>query len=222
MNRRLPSVFDSYVSKLDALTSQNITKIDIVIQDWYQPPMSITSKSAARLSAKVSRAYCHDLAASAELIRHFPAAQFRGRLIGGYWPLENEMDIRPLLTALSEAGFSISLPRVETKATPLIFRHWEPLDSLRRGVYGVREPSSDKLIAEPTFLLLPLLAFTPGGKRLGYGGGYYDRTLEAMRRKGDVFACGVAYAGQETDDLPTDAHDQPLDGILTEAYFKAF
>lgn len=184
--------------------------------------MSTVAKSAARLSAKIRRAYCHDLSAGPELIRHFPALKFRGHSIGGYWPLENEADVRPLLFALSEASFSISLPCVDAKDTPLTFRRWGPASDLKLGAFGVKEPLLHASIIEPTFLLLPLLAFTSDGKRLGYGGGYYDRTLETLRRKSDVFACGVAYAGQETADLPTDAHDQPLDGILTEAYFKVF
>lgn len=184
--------------------------------------MPSTPKPSARLSAKIRRAYCHDAAAGTELIRHFPAVQFRDCSIAGYWPLENELDLRPLLYALSNFGFSLSLPCIEKKTYPLTFRQWGATDILQRGAFGVCEPSPEKKAVTPSLVLLPLLAFTQEGKRLGYGGGYYDRTLEALRRKGDVFACGVAYAGQETADLPTDAHDQPLDGILTDAYFKVF
>ena len=71
-------------------------------------------------------------------------------------------------------------------------------------------------------MLVPLLAFTQYGERLGYGGGFYDRTLAALKAHHDIFACGVAYAGQEAASLPTDEHDHRLDGILTQAYFKAF
>ena len=74
----------------------------------------------------------------------------------------------------------------------------------------------------PQLIFVPLLAFTANGERLGYGGGYYDRTLASLRQKNEVFACGVAYAGQEVESLPTDAHDAKLDGILTEDGFKAF
>jgi 5-formyltetrahydrofolate cyclo-ligase len=184
--------------------------------------MPATSKSAARLRAKICRAYCHNISAGAELIRNFPASQFRGSSIGGYWPLETEMDVRPLLFALSDIGFSMSLPCVEKKAAPLTFRTWQPENELGLGAFGVREPLADSPVVEPSLILVPLLAFTPEGGRLGYGGGYYDRTLAALRAKGDVFACGVAYAGQEVPHLPTDRHDEPLDGILTEHYFKAF
>ena len=142
--------------------------------------------------------------------------------MGGYWPLEGEMDVRPLLVALSDFDFQLSLPCVERKAAPLTFRQWTSGDDLCLGAFGVREPLPDKLSVKPSLLFLPLLAFTPDGKRLGYGGGYYDRTLEALRRKGDVFACGVAYAGQEVTELPTDEHDQRLDAILAEDGFRTF
>ena len=87
--------------------------------------------------------------------------------------------------------------------------------------YGVSFPAAGQTLT-PQFILVPLLAFTPNGDRLGYGGGYYDRTLAALRSDGAVFACGVAFAGQEVAELPTDAHDAKLDGILTETGFKAF
>jgi len=87
-------------------------------------------------------------------------------------------------------------------------------------------PFGNGLKIAPTLILLPLLAFTPRGDRLGYGGGYYDRTLANLRAKtraeGEIFACGVAYAGQEVDTLPTDDHDERLDGILTEDGFRRF
>lgn len=132
------------------------------------------------------------------------------------------MDIVPLLEALDDTGEKVSLPCVQGKDAPLSFRQWAKGDTLRLGAFGVREPQFDQPLMVPDLVLLPLLAFTPTGKRLGYGGGYYDRTLALLRRKGDVFACGVAYAGQEVPDLPTDEHDQLLDGILTERYFRTF
>ncbi len=184
--------------------------------------MPTTSKSTARLNAKIRRAYCYSSSASVELIRHFPAARFQGLSVAGYWPLPDEMDIRPLLSALVDAGHKVALPCLVATGAPLIFREWETGDDMQLGAFGVREPLKTRLQVKPQLVLLPLLAFTPDGKRLGYGGGYYDRSLEALRREGDVFACGIAYAGQETPDLPTDEHDQPLDGILTEQYFRAF
>ena len=93
---------------------------------------------------------------------------------------------------------------------------------MRAGHFKVQEPHAHQEEITPEFVLMPLLAFTADGKRLGYGGGYYDRTLAKLRAEGDVFACGVAYAGQEVPELPTDEHDQPLDGILTEQFFRTF
>jgi len=106
------------------------------------------------------------------------------------------------------------------KAHPLIFRAWEPNDEVQLGHFSVREPHRDQPEVRPDVILMPLLAFTNSGDRLGYGGGFYDRTLTALRAKHDVFACGVAYAAQETDLLPTDKHDQKLDGIVTETGFR--
>ena len=180
------------------------------------------AKKAARLIAKRRRQEVHDPEAAVELIKHFPTVQFRGTPVGGYWPLPNEMDVRPLLKALSESGFEVSLPCVVGKAQPLIFRKWGQGDAMRIGHFNVTEPHQHQAEVRPDFVLVPLLAFTPNGKRLGYGGGFYDRTLAKLRREGDVFACGVAYAGQEVPYLPTDEHDQLLDGILTEQYFKVF
>jgi len=92
---------------------------------------------------------------------------------------------------------------------------------MKKDRYGIAYPTRGKPIA-PQLIFVPLLAFTARGERLGYGGGYYDRTLETLRQKSEVFACGVAYAGQEVESLPTDMHDAKLDGILTEDGFKAF
>jgi len=92
---------------------------------------------------------------------------------------------------------------------------------MERGQFNVLYPKTGEYL-KPQLIFAPLLAFTSTGERLGYGGGFYDRTLETLRKSGEVFACGVAYAGQEVDHLPTDAHDVPLDGILTEDGFKAF
>lgn len=92
---------------------------------------------------------------------------------------------------------------------------------MRTDRYGVSYPAKGETLT-PQVVLVPLLAFTAAGQRLGYGGGYYDRTLSGLRSQGDVFACGVAYAGQEVADLPTDKHDADLDGILTEKEFRTF
>ena len=142
-------------------------------------------------------------------------------VIAGYAPINHEIDVWPLLTNLRENGRRIVLPVIMGTEKPLVFREWTPKSKMDVDRYGVSYPASGEILI-PQLILLPLLGFTQTGDRLGYGGGYYDRTLDSLRREGEVFACGVAYAGQEVRDLPTDAHDAKLDGILTENGFRAF
>lgn len=181
-----------------------------------------TQKTRARLQAKQRRAGAHNGLASIQLIEHVPAPIFKGAVIGGYWPLAGELDIRPLLNACHEQGHKLALPCTPRKGKPLTFREWVPLDDLRAGPYGTREPFPEKLEVQPNLVLVPLLAFTQYGERLGYGGGFYDRTLAKLKEAHEVFACGIGYAAQEAATLPTDRFDQRLDGILTDEYFKAF
>lgn len=178
-------------------------------------------KSRARLQAKQRRAaVTNSGAASIDLIRHFPASIFQGQIIGGIWPLPSEVDTRPLLQALSETGFTLALPRTPRKGKPLSFHHWVWGEPLRNGPHGTREPPADAARLTPDVVLVPLLAFTRCGARLGYGGGYYDRTLSALRLANPaVFACGVGFAAQEASELPMDGYDQNLDAILTEREF---
>ena len=146
---------------------------------------------------------------------------FKSSIIAGFAPIGDEIDIWPLLKSLHNGRHQIALPVVMGSGKPLIFRAWTPGCDMDTDRYGVSFPAAGPPLM-PQLVLVPLLAFTARGERLGYGGGYYDRTLAALRSNGEVFACGVAYAGQEVAELPTDAHDAKLDGILTENGFKAF
>ncbi len=179
-------------------------------------------KTRARLQAKQERVKAHHPEGEIALLNHFPALKFKGATIGGYWPLSGELDIRLLLGACHQAGHGLALPTTPRKGYPLTFRRWKPTHRLKAGPYNTREPFPEQPEMFPSVILVPLLAFTQHGERLGYGGGFYDRTLAALKAKQDVFACGVAYAAQEAATLPTDEHDQRLDGILTENYFKVF
>ena len=181
-----------------------------------------TQKTRARLQAKQRRAAADNALGAVQLLEHVPADVFKGRLIGGYWPLTGELDIRALLQACHAQGHDLALPCTPRKGKPLTFRRWMPGDALKAGPYATREPFPDKDEAQPNLVLVPLLAFTAHGERLGYGGGFYDRTLAKLKDEGEVFACGIAYAAQEAATLPTDEFDQRLDGILTDQYFKAF
>ncbi|MDE2181913.1 MAG: 5-formyltetrahydrofolate cyclo-ligase [Alphaproteobacteria bacterium] len=142
--------------------------------------------------------------------------------VGGYSAISDEADPRRLMMALLERGHTLALPRMIGRTAPLAFHIWKDSDVLRAGVYGIAEPVEGAPVARPDALLVPLLAFDADGHRLGYGGGYYDRTLRALRAGGSLIAIGVAYAGQEVTSLPVLAHDEGLDAVLTERGLRRF
>jgi 5-formyltetrahydrofolate cyclo-ligase len=136
-----------------------------------------------------------------------------------YWPMGDEADPRPLAVRLAQRGHALALPAVVKKDAPLVFRLWREGDPLIVHKFGMHEPADDAPLATPGVLLVPLLAFDARGHRLGYGGGFYDRTLAAL---GPKLAIGVAYAGQETDALPIHARDHPLNMVVTEKGVRRF
>jgi 5-formyltetrahydrofolate cyclo-ligase len=154
-----------------------------------------------------------------QLARHADALGVAaGAIAGGYHALWDEADPKLLLARLVERGCQIAFPRVVAKDKPLEF-HLVPVgDVLRPGAFGIHEPAPDWPVVTPSLLLVPLLAFDAAGHRLGYGGGYYDRTLAKAKTR----AVGIAYAGQEVSSLPAQAHDMALDGILTEQGLRRF
>jgi 5-formyltetrahydrofolate cyclo-ligase len=154
-----------------------------------------------------------------EIARHAEALQIpKGAIVGGYHALPDEADPALLLERLVELGSHIAYPRVVGKGLPLEFHRVPDGEVLAPGVFGIHEPLDIWPRAVPTLLLLPLLAFDPRGYRLGYGGGFYDRTLELLR----VPAIGIAYAGQEIASLPQEPHDRRLDMVLTEQGIRRF
>jgi len=138
------------------------------------------------------------------------------RLIAGYLPIQNEADVAPLLRQLAGQGKELLLPAVLGPTLPLEFRRWQPDDPLEPGPFNTLQASDAAERAIPDLLLVPMLAYDERGGRLGYGGGYYDRTLAFLRDKGAVTAVGIAYAAQKMENLPCEAHDQPLDWMVTE------
>lgn len=154
-------------------------------------------------------------AAEAVALRIHQDIAFKGKTIAGYWPLGDELDCRPALEALAAAGAQVALPVVAGQGQVLIFRSWKPGDSLDQGPFGTMHPGTRASVVSPQILLVPLIAFDLEGNRLGYGAGYYDRTISAMRADGGVNAIGLAYDCQRVDGVPADAHDQPLDGVIT-------
>jgi 5-formyltetrahydrofolate cyclo-ligase len=135
-----------------------------------------------------------------------------GVTVGGYHAHNDEADPALLLARLVELGCAVALPRVVAKDAPLQFHHVPDGAVLEPGSFGIPEPLDHWSRAVPDVLLVPLLAFDHHGHRLGYGGGFYDRTLEALK----VPAIGIAYAGQEVSSLPAEPHDMALSLVLTE------
>ena len=136
--------------------------------------------------------------------------------VAAYWPFRDEIDVRPLFAALEAMGCNCLLPvMMGPERTPSVLsveaRRW--LESSR---FGVLEPSKFHPSATPDVLILPLLAFDHHGMRLGYGGEYYDRTLSALREKGQVLAIGAAYQDQEVEFVPHDNDDQKMDALVTD------
>ena len=135
-------------------------------------------------------------------------------LVSGFWPIRSEIDPRPVLQALHARGRAVALPVV---AHPhLLFRLWRPGEPLERRGFGLSEPPDDAPLAEPDLLLVPLAAFDRAGNRIGYGKGHYDRTLNALAARKRIVAVGVAFAVQECETIPAEAHDVPLDILVTE------
>lgn len=142
------------------------------------------------------------------------AANGRRLKVAIYQPRGAEIDTAPLARALIGLSCDLCLPAVVERDAPLIFRAWTPGQALSPDLVGSPAPLADAPEVRPAMILCPLLAFDAHGGRLGQGGGYYDRTVDA--RDGRVVFIGVAYAGQEVERLPIEDHDEVMDGVLTE------
>ncbi len=187
-----------------------------------RPKIATLDDEKRRLRAEAKRLRAASAAAAdgaAEALRDRLLADLalpEGAVVSAYWPLGSELDPRPLMDALHGRGHPIALPVVAGPERPLVFRAWAPGDPLRAAAFNTREPGPDKPELSPRVLLVPLLAFDRTGYRLGYGGGFYDRTLAGLRARGPVLAVGLAYAGQEVAAVPRGANDRRLDWIATE------
>ncbi len=140
-----------------------------------------------------------------------------GAAVSGYWPIASEIDVAPLLRELAARGHRIALPAVTARDRPLVFRAWREGDAMADGPFGIREPLASAATIEPQVVLAPLLAFDRAGYRLGYGGGFYDRSLAELRAARPTLAIGVAWAAQEVRGVPHDGRDQPLDWVATQS-----
>lgn len=143
-------------------------------------------------------------------------------VVSGFWPIKEEIDIRPLMVELFNSGCQLVLPVVQSRGKPLLFRAWRPGDALEAGVFGTLQPSPRRETLEPDALIVPLLACDEEGWRLGYGGGFYDRTLAGLRACRKVTAVGVGFDGQFVPEVPHGPDDQRLDWLLTDKRACAF
>jgi len=177
-------------------------------------------KEAARKAGYARRKVAHvaahsggaDAMAQARLLENLePHA---GQTISGFMPIRTEINPVPVMAKMALSGF-VTVPVIEAAGLPLKFRQWTPTCEMVAGPFGAYVPATGPWL-EPEVLIVPLIAFDRDGGRLGYGGGFYDRTLEVLRERRPTIAVGFAYAAQECEGLPLEATDQPLDVIVTE------
>lgn len=177
------------------------------------------SKSDLRTAARERRRTLTHPDFAQAIARHAEALAIpRGVVVGGYHALPDEADPALLLERLVGLGCHIAYPRVAGKGLPLEFHRVPDGEVMAPGAFGIHEPLNSWPRAIPKVLLVPLLAFDGAGRRLGYGGGFYDRTLARIH----VPAIGIAYAGQEVASLPQAAHDRTLNMVLTEQGIRRF
>jgi 5-formyltetrahydrofolate cyclo-ligase len=170
------------------------------------------TKAQLRAAARARRATCNPewgirLAGHILATKLIPPAA----IVAGFWPMPGEIDIRPLLLALLSRGHTVLLPETPPRGNPLTFRQWRPGTRMVPERFGTLRPDAPR--ATPGVLLVPLLAFDAGCNRLGYGGGYYDRTIPTLPC---VITVGCAFAAQQVDEIPVLPHDAPLDAVATE------
>lgn len=140
----------------------------------------------------------------------------RFAVVSGYHAVGTELDPTPAMLRLAAAGARLALPVAEADDAPLVFRTWSPGEPQVPDAFGIPSPGPQAARVLPDLVITPLLAFDRHGHRLGQGGGHYDRTLANLRMAKPVFVLGLAYAGQEVEELPAEPHDERLDAILTE------
>ncbi len=169
--------------------------------------------------ARRKQAHAADGGAGSALLSEVLAGH-RGVPLSGYVPIRTEIDPLPAMAEAAAHG-PVGVPVIQGRGLPLRFSRWEPDMVLRDGPFGAQVPEVDDFL-EPEILIVPLVAFDTGGGRLGYGGGFYDRTLELLRSRPPPMAIGFAYDAQETAAVPIEPTDQPLDMLITESRVLTF
>ena len=143
-------------------------------------------------------------------------------VIAAYLPIRSELSPLPLIKALAADGFSTAMPVTPVLGKPLLFRAWAPGEPLDNGPYNTKQPRSEAAEMIPSVILAPMLAFDSSCWRLGYGGGFYDRTFSGLLAAGrHLVALGIAYDGQLVDKVPTGPYDMRLDGVLTPSGLRS-
>jgi 5-formyltetrahydrofolate cyclo-ligase len=137
-------------------------------------------------------------------------------VVSGFSPMKTEINPIPLMRKLADAGVQLALPAIAGRGKPLIMRAWNFGDPFKAGQWGIREPVAEAPEIAPDILIVPLAAFDRSGHRIGYGAGYYDMTINALRAKKPVTAIGIAFATQEIPHVPATERDARLDLVLTE------
>lgn len=183
------------------------------------------AKAALRTAAHKKRGAFHPSlrgeAALAAAAHFFESVELgKSAVVAGYWPIRDEMDIKPVIARLMDSGQPVCLPVVLGEEQPLELRLWQDGAPLYEAGFGTLAPPEEAPRAVPDVILMPLLGFDRLGTRLGYGGGYYDRTLASLPRRPRLI--GFAFALQEVDHIPREAHDVPLDAIVTEEGVRNF
>ena len=205
--RREPGIEVSNGHRGSALSMPNLTET--------QSPKAVLRASALALRNALPS---DKRAAAARTIaaRAFPVAVKSGTIVSGFMPLKSEINPLPLLRKLAEAGVQLALPAIAGRGKPLIMRAYNVGDKFARGQWGIREPMPDAPEVKPDILIVPLAAFDRAGHRIGYGAGYYDTTIKALRANKRVVAIGIAFAAQEFPQVPATERDERLDLVLTE------
>ena len=154
--------------------------------------------------------------------RGLPVDITQGAIVSGFMPMKTEINPLPLLRKIAGQGAQLALPCIAGRGKPLIMRAWKIGDTFKEGQWGIREPLPDAPEVAPDIVIVPLACFDRAGHRIGYGAGYYDMTLAALRARKNIVAIGVAFAAQEIARVPATERDERLDFVLTEKEIIAF
>ncbi|MCX7561710.1 5-formyltetrahydrofolate cyclo-ligase [Sulfitobacter sp. F26204] len=189
------------------------------VAHWRKAKREELRAARKALSVEQHAIISEQLSEQLENVLHARFGGAKGHVLSAYWPIKGEPDLRKLMVKLHQAGVIIALPLVETKAAPLVFRRWTPETKMVRGDWNIPVPPADAPQIMPDIALAPLVGWDGDRFRLGYGGGYFDRTLAALDPR--PLAIGVGYASSRLPTIYPQPHDVPMSLILTEQGVQA-